>query len=174
MTKHATRNDIDLLIQSTTVELFHAYGVAVAPTRRNSMPPPPIDADCTGTISFAAPRFTGNLTLTVPVDVLKLMQHAPGSSPALKDWIRELTNQLLGRLKNRLLRFQVVLQVGLPTNARGRAGPSSAESTTRQSVYVFRTLRGRIFVAVSGNLDPSALQFSGSLNLAGEGDVILF
>ena len=133
-----------------------------------------MDGDCTGTISFAAPRFTGTLTLTVPVEVLKQMQEAPGSSPALKDWIREITNQLLGRLKNRLLRFQVVLQVGLPTSARGRNGLVSAESTARQSVYVFRTLRGRIFVGVIGNLDPAALQFSGSLNLAGEGDVILF
>lgn len=163
---------IHTLVQSTTVELFHSYGVAVAPAQRSNIRPAAGPGDCAGMIGFTAPRFTGSLTLAVPVDVLKQMRDAPNSDSALGDWVRELTNQLLGRIKNRLMRFQIVLQVGVPIAVNRRA--FAQETTGTQSVYVFRALRGRFFVALSGHLDPSALQFSGSINVAGEGDLIIF
>jgi len=153
------------------VELFRSYGVAVAPTQRSSVRPPPHEADCAAAIGFSAPRFSGTLTLSVPLEVLKSMRDAPQGDAALNDWIREITNQLLGRIKNRLMRFQVVLQVGLPAAVKGGG---ALKGSGAELVYVFHTLRDQVLVVIEGSLDPSVLQFSGNMNIASEGDVILF
>jgi CheY-specific phosphatase CheX len=42
-----------------------------------------------------------------------------GSDDRLQDWLGELANQLLGRLKSRLLAHGIVIQLGTPTTVSG-------------------------------------------------------
>jgi hypothetical protein len=42
------------------------------------------------------------------------------------------------------------------------------------NVYEFRTLRGDVIVVVDALIDYSALAYAGALELANEGDIILF
>jgi hypothetical protein len=160
---------LDALIQGSTVELFHSYGVAAAPTPRSSGQNVALAAG----MLAAATRFSGRgidalLVLAVPERIVALT--LKDKTLRSKDWVRELTNQLMGRIKNRLLRFQVALQTTLPTivdpTTRSRGGAAL--------VYVFRTLHGDLVVFIEGRVDEAALAFSASTDIAREGDIILF
>lgn len=168
------RRIIDSIVQSSTVALFHSYGVAVAPApdtgRADSTEPPLI-----GCIKFRAKEFSGRLQLVAPPSVLLRIRSAPLSSHAGRDLIRELTNQLMGRLKNKLLQFQVTLDVGLPSVADARiAEAPSSERVDTKLEYAFRTRQGLVYVLVDGRFDESALSFSVLVTVPGEGEVILF
>ena len=89
------------------------------------------------------------------------------------DVLRELTNQLAGRIKNRLMQFQVTLRVGLPTVMRKQL--LAQRSSTASSVcYRFRTLRGEIMVTLEGTIHNEPLNYSSRVRVAKEGDFIVF
>jgi hypothetical protein len=92
-----------------------------------------------------------------------------------RDWIREASNQLLGRIKNRLTQFQITIQSGLPsTPGRDAVERLRARSALFLS-YSFRTLRGRVSVVLGGDIDPTMFVYSGaSAGSPSEGDIILF
>lgn len=171
-----TRAALDTMIQGSAVDLFHSCGLAVAPVQRSQQR----GADqlqfpeLGGTISFVGRGFTGTLTVAVPPAVFALIKQDPARPYSGRDWVREITNQLLGRIKSRLLQFQVTLQAGLPA-VMGR------DAIERQRVrgglfvaYTFRTLRGDVIVTLSGEIDHSAFVYTGVTNIPNEGDVILF
>jgi hypothetical protein len=166
---------LDALVQGSTVDLFHSYQVAVAPIAR-------VRAgfvltqvlDFVGVISFSSPSFTGRLVLAVPHGVPALMKAEVGSYSTARDWTRELTNQLMGRLKNRLSQFQVVLQVGLPSIFDRKHFARQLSQTEGAAIYRFRTLAGEFVVVIDGTCDEALFVYSGARNGAKEGDIILF
>jgi hypothetical protein len=87
--------------------------------------------------------------------------------------LRELTNQLLGRIKNRLLQFQVTLRTSLPSVVRKRTLDRQFASSPF-AAYVFRTLRGEIVMTVHGMIDEAALNYATRVPIAKEGDFIEF
>ena len=121
---------LDTLMQSSLVELFQAYGVALAPMPRASASGPRA-SHLSAAITFASGRdqagsaASGRLTLALPTGVFEIMKHDATHGIRHADWTRELVNQLMGRLKNRLLAFDVHLQAGLPSSI-GRVPTSQA------------------------------------------------
>src|SRR4051812_44554583 len=103
------RGAIDSLVQGSLVDLFGAYGVAVAPLPRSSRPQMPTLPDVSASVGFARLTFgsaAGRITLSLPSALL--VQMSPDAEGKLRaDWTRELANQLMGRIKNRLLPFNV-------------------------------------------------------------------
>jgi hypothetical protein len=102
------------VVQTSTVELFAAYSVAVAPVyqsggRRVACPA----VGTVAVIGFDAPGFAGRLCIHVADPVLLKMCTGTTEGHSVRDWCRELANQLLGRIKNRLVRFQVTLRIRL-------------------------------------------------------------
>ncbi|HYP88192.1 MAG TPA: hypothetical protein VEQ59_08560, partial [Polyangiaceae bacterium] len=87
---------------------------------------------------------------------------------------RELTNQLAGRVKNRLLNFALKLNIGVPTVLSGQAFERQRPRRENDVVYLFRTLRGEIVVTLDLQIEPDALSYSGSGRVAKEGDFIAF
>jgi hypothetical protein len=166
---------LDTIIQSSTVDLFHACSVAVAPLERSGASIKATGADrLLGTIEFNSPSMKGSVTLSVPGLLFAIAVAGGERKPSSSDWIRELTNQLVGRVKRRLAQFQVSLQAGLPslpTQDRLRRLQSGSSSP---NVYEFRALRGEIIVVLDATIDYSALRYSGTLKLPNEGDIILF
>jgi hypothetical protein len=83
-------------------------------------------------IGFSGAKLTGSLALVLPealVEETHPMRGRIAGDPraALHDWAGEISNQVLGRLKNRLLGGGIVLQLSTPiplqgTELRGRAG----------------------------------------------------
>jgi hypothetical protein len=101
------------------------------------------------------------------------MQPSAASAPG--DWARELANQLLGRIKNRLLPFSVRLELGIsaPVDSSHLA-QQLAFATGEVRTYRARTLRGEVIVTLQGMPEDAALLYVGQTSSYSEGDVILF
>jgi hypothetical protein len=172
----AARTAIDTILQSSAVELFHSQGVAVAPLR-----PVPLGAqqrfyDWVGLIHFEAANLSGVLTVSTPVAIWSSRATAgsPSDSEPQADWHRELANQLMGRIKNRLLKFQLVMRPRLPSALSGAALELHRKRSASDILYRFRALRGDILVVVDAPLERAILAYSGDAQIAREGELILF
>jgi len=64
-----------------------------------------------------------NIGLELPMEVLALTYPVPNiidvDEESLEDWISELSNQLIGRLKAKLLKHNLQVDLGLPTSYFG-------------------------------------------------------
>jgi hypothetical protein len=167
------RGAVDSLIQGSLVELFAAYSVAVAPLPRQTRQTTPTLPDISASVGFTRDGVQGRLTLSLPARVLDLMP--PSAGGTLKsDWARELANQLIGRIKNRLLQFNVRLQVGVSSILETNKLAHQLESTLDLRIYTGRTLRGEVLVTVDGMPDESKLSYVGTASMRAEGEAILF
>lgn len=173
---------LDTLVQSALVELFQAYGVALAPLPRASASGPRT-THLSAAITFtsardqAGPTASGRLTLALPTGVFEIMKHDAAHTIRQPDWTRELVNQLMGRVKNRLLSFGVHLQAGLPSSIGRELLDAQLERASGLRVYRARTLRGDIVVTLEGTLQEHELNYrpsAGSASDASEGDLIIF
>jgi hypothetical protein len=165
---------LDLIIQTSGVELFQAYGISAAPMPPATLASVELPDDCLGGhVNFNAPAFRGVLVLCVARETLRRSTDANLGVHNERDWVRELCNQLMGRVKNRLARYQVILRAGVPTVVDAPTLQRMAKNQT-DLAYVFRTLTGSIVVWISGDFDRTSLVFSSTIEVAGEGDVVLF
>ena len=169
------RGALDSIVQSSLVELFAAYGMAVAPLPRAASHRVPTIPDVSSTVAFTRRGVVGSgrITLSLPSAVLELTKSA-GSGALQGDWARELANQLLGRIKNRLLQFSVRLEAGISSSIDSRTLAAQLPRSSSTLVYTGRTLRGEILVTLEGAPDESQLIYLGPVNVAAEGEAILF
>jgi hypothetical protein len=107
---------IDGLVQDVTRALFESYGVKLD---LDGSPVAKILASVQmiSTIGFSSVSLSGSLLLAIPNGVLERTLPTPDAN--LADWSGELANQLLGRLKNQLLHYQVAINLALPVVVSG-------------------------------------------------------
>jgi CheY-specific phosphatase CheX len=167
---------LDALVQSSTVELFQSRGIAVAPVSTSvGNPHQAVYFGLAGVVTLSGAHANGSLTLSWTDAVYSLFSPPLSvSSLAARDLLRELTNQLSGRIKNRLLNYAVALTIGVPAVLSGQALDRQRPRRETEVVYLFRTLRGEIVVMLDLEIDPNALSFSGPHKAAKEGDFIAF
>lgn len=166
---------IDTIIQSSTVELLQTYGISVAPRSRTEQNVSAVSHEVVGLIAFDAPNIAGRLMFVMPPAVFASMSRGSMPSTTLPDWTREATNQLMGRIKNRLLQFQVKLRTHIPTVLSGAAlERQSRGSSAPQIVYTFSALRGDAVVAVDPSVANATLEYSNAAIVIPEGELILF
>jgi hypothetical protein len=171
----APRQVLDVILQSCTVELFHALGVALAPVARSWTAAAPREHfDAVGSVTFSERKANGTLVLSLDDGVYALFPQPAVSRHAKQDLLRELTNQLIGRVKNRLLQFRLSLRTGLPTVVQKRMLEQQFGATPPFAGYVFRTLRGEIVMTVHGMIDESTLDYGARVEVPKEGDFIEF
>jgi hypothetical protein len=169
------RNTLTTIVQSSTVELFRTFEIAIAPISALKVLPSGLDQQLSAASSYISPALSGSLALFVPHEVYGLARQLAQRPYEPKDWTRELCNQLLGRIKNRLHGCDIDLRTGLPTSVTGtlldrhRSGGKPPEA-----FYGFRTLRGEITISLSGSIDYEAIRYTGRRCSAREGDIILF
>jgi hypothetical protein len=168
------RSILVTLIQSATVELFQCYGVATAPVAVPLPLPSKLDQHVGGYGTFVGTDFNGTLCLLVPNDVFFLTKVEGLRFFNVLDWTKELTNQLLGRIKNRLVQYQVFVRGNVPSVIDGKSLEMRVAASRPLVTTVFRTIRGDIVVTISGSIDYSKLHYSGTHTTANEGDIILF
>ena len=169
------RGTLDSLVQGSLVDLFSAYSVALAPLPRSSRPLLLSSTDISASVTFSRPGGgqVGRITLSVPALVLDDMSR--GAASTLRtDWARELANQLTGRVKNRLLQFNVRLQVGSSIVVDTSKANDALQQTLGRRTYAARTLRGQVVVSAEGLPDDNELTYVGAGTVAVEGDTILF
>ena len=172
----ALRPLLDALVQSSTVELFQSRGIAVAPLPSSvGNPHQPTYFSLAGVVALSAPKASGSISLSWADPVFSLFTPPMASSTlGARDLLRELTNQLAGRVKNRLLNFALMLSIGVPSVLSGQALERQRPRRDTEVVYLFRTLRGEIVVTLDIQIDPDALDYSGTSRVAKEGDFIAF
>jgi hypothetical protein len=128
-----------------------------------------------GVVNLNSPKANGSLSLSWADPVFSLFTPPmPAGSMGARDLLRELTNQLSGRVKNRLLNFALMLTIGVPSVLSGQALERQRPRRDTEVVYLFRTLRGEIVVTLDLQIDPDALNYSGSSRVAKEGEFIAF
>jgi hypothetical protein len=166
----STSATIEVIVQSSTVALLQHLGIAAAPAMPSIGEP---QWDClVGIVSFQSPEVVGTLTLAIPDSVGSALRVPEAGSAAMSDWLRELTNQLIGRIKNRLLHYHVSLQVGLPETMKGPLLERERKHRTPAKVYAFRTLRGIVLVTLDATFHRATLDYSGGVPVSNEGDLI--
>jgi hypothetical protein len=172
----AIRPLLDALLQSSTVELFQSRGIAVAPLPSSvGNPHQATYFNLAGMVSLSSAKAHGSLSLSWGDAVFSLFTPPVlASSRAGRDLLRELTNQLAGRIKNRLLNFALMLNIGVPTVLSGQAFEQQRPRRDTDVVYLFRTLRGEIVVTMDLQIDPDGLSYAGTNRVAKEGDFIAF
>jgi hypothetical protein len=174
------RGIIDALLQGALVELFQAYGVAIAPLPRDVRAEPERYPELSALIGFNAASdgkcasASGRLSLSMPTEVMDAMQAGQGLQGRHADWSRELVNQLMGRFKNRLLPFGAKLQTGLPSSIGREALEAQMARAASRRVYRARTLRGEIVATLDGTLNETELSYTAPTNAPAEGELILF
>jgi len=126
-------------------------------------------------VTLTSPKAHGSLSLSWADPVFSLFTPPiPATSLSARDLMRELTNQLAGRVKNRLLNFALMLNIGVPTVLSGQALERQRPRRDTEVLYLFRTLRGEIVVTLDLIIDPTALNYSGTNRVAKEGEFIAF
>lgn len=113
------------LLRQSCVELMADYGVSATAQKWQVVSAPPASL-LTAEAEFTGDLLRGTLTLSAPPAVVLETAHgACGMQAAvprsLPDWNRELVNQLLGRVKNKLRTQNVSVDVGVPVPIAGAA-----------------------------------------------------
>jgi hypothetical protein len=152
------------------ISLFQAYGLSlegVDPTR-------PLDEGIvlTGVIGFSGPGIRGTCILASTEGPLQRSNPTSGSQ---RDWIAELVNQLVGRVKNHLLRRGADVYVTTPVVMRGEHLAPLPRFVLKPQAFT-TTEGGRIFlwVEVEATPDFHLSTISESEAPAAEGDALLF
>lgn len=124
-----------------------------------------------GIVGFTAKNLRGVLVLAATKEPLELTNH---TSTTHRDWVCELANQLLGRLKNRMLLRGVELYASTPVALRGEhLLPILQQNPVAE---IFTADRGAVCVWLDCEFDD-AFAFSETTNTiapVAEGAMLLF
>ncbi len=169
-----TRRAIEVIVQTAGVDLFRDYGIAVAPVPRIATAPCQPTPDSFGSaVPFHGPSVHGTLAFWVAQATLRRTVPAEASHLNERDWVRELCNQLMGRIKRRCMRYQILLQSGVPA----LVDPKNFEPMTKSqpaALFLFRALTGPVIVWLGGDLERAPFNFAGGVDVVPEGDLVIF
>ena len=100
---------IEEMIAAACLELFAAYDVPLTPVQQSNWGNSD-EALYSGIIGFVSPQVRGTCLLACEPSAI---QHSCPEGGRIRDWIGELANQLIGRLKMKLLGHDI--EIGLTT-----------------------------------------------------------
>lgn len=110
-------------LRQAALDLLRCYGGSDAVELDPEGETPRDDFVLAAAVGFAGPSLNGTLAVAVPrrlLDSLYPLQNEHGVLIAHGDWIGELGNQLLGRVKNKLVAYGVDMRLGTPAVVEGR------------------------------------------------------
>jgi CheY-specific phosphatase CheX len=170
---------IESFMESAVAELFRSCGLEAA---RKDDPPPALERPLVATIGFTAPKIHGFLILSLDRELVaaSLPENLRGSAAKesiVADWAGELSNQLLGRLKNRFHAVGVDIALSTPLVFVGKEMHYFAHCSLRKSIGFSVSGLGDCVAELQGDCPPEfevgeAKASDGSA--AGEGEVLLF
>ena len=134
-----------------------------------------------GLIGFGGDLLRGGLVLYLAEELVTKSRPETGTGPqaveaALRDWTAELANQLLGRVKNILLRYNVKVALGVPTAVSGQGYTLTSIGDNHPRMLRFHTEHGALNILVNLEYSPE-LKFEeheDGDDAAEEGDLMLF
>ena len=169
------RDIIDSIVTSCARELFALHDTELTAAEEVHEP-----HDYVTVIGFYGASMRGALGLGVDRRIVVRMleqQYADASHfpVGAEDFVAETANQLLGRVKNRLLGYGVEFGIALPMVLRG-VEVHLAKSTSEVWPYRFASSEGSITVWFDARMEPSlALKaVEGGGDIAREGELTMF
>ncbi len=164
---------LDDIVAASCAELFVAYQLDMRPCGRERFPATEELALC-GVMGFGGKRIRGALLLATTREPLERTN--PGSVHSQRDWICELSNQLMGRIKNKLLLRGVEVLLATPVGLSGEN--LCATPTKLRAPHVFAAENGYVCVWIDLEFtDGYAIPHEalwGAETPVTEGDTILF
>jgi hypothetical protein len=157
---------VQALVGEACVDLLRAYQLELraGPTWQESD-----EVLYSGVMSFVGDTLRGTCLLAAPESVI--LGAAP-SGAAARDWIGELANQLVGRLKAKLLGRGARIALSTPVVLRGvRLCPLPR---TGVAPMAFESDRGRLFVWVEVEARDDVDLREPHTPVAAEGDLLVF
>lgn len=143
---------LDVVVKDASVGLLDAYGIAISLHSQDVISRVKTDFRA-GVIGFSGEHLKGSVSLQIDDETLKKI-----GSPSydLNDWVAELSNQLLGRIKNKLLRFDVIIGPSTPIAVTGEQLQMTFKSQ-KAHVLEFRGDSGneKIVVYVDAEVEPN-------------------
>jgi CheY-specific phosphatase CheX len=168
--KHPSRSEARALVQqiaeSACTQLFEAYGVTLQRVDPNASPTLPVCLS--GLVGFSGPGIRGASILAASESPIARSNPVDGSLP---DWIAELANQLVGRIKNQLLVNGAEVYATTPIVLSGdHIAPMRRPDITP---LVFSAEGGSVFVWIELETGPE-FQLGMPCEVIHEGEAILF
>lgn len=181
-------NVLDSITSRACVDVFASRRVLLRelPGAGESVMP----ADQNETLVAAVVGFTGldmrgSLVMTTTFDVIAkarpaILSQNPISTNSWSDWVMvrdwtgELCNQTLGRIKNSLRSFGVILDIGLPTVFSGRAISFAKPRSGSARFFTYEALGRRVWLCLDATFSSDFMLMNATDEGAKEGDVLLF
>jgi hypothetical protein len=153
------------------LELFAAHGIRLAPAPLLPLVP---ELEFLSIIGFAGARVGGVLVLGADETIL---QRCNGTASASSDWIAELGNQFLGRIKNSLLREGIAIHRSPPAVVHAGAQAALYLRPGSESVRLADD-RDAIWIWMDWETDfaaePAATLTPADTDVLTEGEMLLF
>lgn len=164
---------LDDIVVECTQSLFESIGLSISHVANTQEP-----SELVGIIGFAGSKLRGVVGLSMsPQLAARAVENATDGETPIDDWVAEAANQLLGRIKNRLLQKGVTISAALPIVLRGievRLAPRSAQpvrvysfADTDESAVVWLDLQTTGSITVTETVDAAEQPMD-------EGDLMLF
>lgn len=161
-------------------EFFDSYSVPCAARSLTDLPPPaPPRAELGSIISLRGKSIGGGLAFVAPVDLIARLLPVPRrvekADQQVRDWCGEITNQLLGRLKNKLAAYSLDFEVGTPVCFFGRSIRLVFLPDAEGISLGFEAASYDMRVHLDCTFEPAAIRATTDPpRIAAEGDFILF
>lgn len=162
-------------------ELTENYGIALVDLDRVGERTELRGHQVAGIVGFTGSGLGGMLAIRATSDTVRrwlpVAPPAGADDAALGDWIAEIANQLIGRTKNKLLRYGASLEITPPTQARADELLVLGCERARTTWISMSTTVGLILVMFELRVDPGLElhHVAGCDAVAvAEGDLMLF
>jgi hypothetical protein len=168
----AIADTLNNLLFTGTVGLFKAYGLQLAEDPAGARE---TNSTYAAVIGFHGAAISGALLLIVDDGLLRASLPTRGTSE--REWLGELSNQLLGRVKNRLLAYGVDVAAMVPTVLGSLRVVPSGPRDQRQGISMVADTKERVTVWVDYEIKDAqrlARLARGDAEVGREGDLILF
>lgn len=161
--------------------MFEAQGVS-------SIDPPAgaeaflTEASTAAVIGFTSASVGGSLVVNLETSMaiatrpIELGPISTDDMDAIQDWTGELSNQLLGRTKNKLVRFGELLALSTPVSLSARELQWKSGKATHTFHVFYESEYGRLLVIVAMSISDDMIMHPQSEDddAAAEGDLVLF
>ena len=165
---HEHSKRVEELLFTVGAQLFEAYDLrpSSSPGTRETL-----DIKVAAIIGFAGDKLRGSVMLSMSDRALQHTKQTPGES--VEDWVGELTNQLAGRLKNRLLGYGLDVAIATPLVIRGNRISPCVDGETGPLTWAFD--KGDAYAWIDCDF-KQGVEFveTGAVEVASEGEALMF
>ena len=175
---NSCKTELRNILHECSVALFDAYGIQIVRVDAADGPANTTSATVgmAGVIGFTHEQVRGTLMIATSQKVLSSSQTSSGAAtPSQRDWISELANQLLGRMKNQLVRRGIELKMTTPVSIRGEQLSIGFEDERLiVSRYAADGEPIHAFIDYDANANFIIPEASNDTHVAAEGELLLF